>query len=194
MSDYIGIDYGLGGSNIDKKTGIRYGVISMHDLIGWAWDEFDADYGPAACGHCGNEAVEYDDEKHGEYEHSGYGCHDFACEVCEKTFDGEEAYGEEPRGWVLDDGEYLAEAHSDGDCFVIKSPYYTHAAFCSPCAPGAGHLGSPHEDGPKTYCFGHEWFTGGVAPYAVYRVDSGQRVYPTVPQAQEKGNDIPPNE
>lgn len=28
----IGIDYGLGQSNIDKETGIRFGVISQHSL------------------------------------------------------------------------------------------------------------------------------------------------------------------
>ena len=32
-TDYVGIDYGLGRSNIDKATGIRYGVISQHSVI-----------------------------------------------------------------------------------------------------------------------------------------------------------------
>lgn len=43
---YQGIDYGLGKTNIDTKTGIRYGVISQHSILqAWAdssepcWEE-----------------------------------------------------------------------------------------------------------------------------------------------------------
>lgn len=175
-----GIDYGMGDSNIDKATGVRFGVINLNSepVSEWAWESFEADYGNPTCGHCGNELDEYDSEKHCEYDdQDGF---DYACETCERTIDSQDAYGEEPIGWVLDDGEYQATASADGDCFILKSPYFTHAQFCSPCAPGAGHLAHPCDDGPRTYCFGHDWFRGRVAPYAVYRVDNGQRVYPNV--------------
>jgi len=36
----------------------------------------------------------------------------------------------------LDDGDYLAASDSEGDVWVYRSPYYTRAQFCSPCAPG----------------------------------------------------------
>lgn len=32
----------------------------------------------------------------------------------------------------------------DNDAFIIKSPYYTYAQFCSPCVPGAGNLDNPY--------------------------------------------------
>jgi hypothetical protein len=54
---------------------------------------------------------------------------------------------------------------------VVKSPFYTYAQFCSPCVPGAGNLDNPMAEGVKTYCLGHDWFEGGVAPYPVWRVD-----------------------
>jgi hypothetical protein len=38
-TDYAGIDYGLGTTNIDETTGIRYGVISQHSLDPEALDE-----------------------------------------------------------------------------------------------------------------------------------------------------------
>lgn len=50
----------------------------------------------------------------------------------------------------------------------------------APCAPGAGYLSNPCPDGPKTYCFGHDWFENDVAPYPVYRVDTGELVPPPV--------------
>jgi hypothetical protein len=85
-----------------------------------------------------------------------------------------------------------------GDIMIIKSPYYTYAQFCSPCAPGAGYLMnwfkmengySPETLGieqfekmaqaagfPKVYCFGHDWFGNGIAPYPVFNVETGELV------------------
>lgn len=100
----------------------------------------------------------------------------------------------EPLGWTLDDGEYLAESDSYGDIFVYRSPYYTHAQFCSPCAPGACHLENPTDKGgQRAYCFAPDWFEwwsemgiepAGVyleiktsCPYPVYRVKDGVCIY-----------------
>ena len=171
---YPGIDYGQGKTNIDKTNDIRFGVISQHSLMSESLNDFDADYGPPHCSCCGDEAVDYDDEKHGEY--NGRGCCDFACESCERFFDSSDAYGDEPICHFLNDGEYKATMGSDGDIFLLKSPFYTHAQFCSPCAPGAGHLDNPCDDGPKTYCFGHDWFEGDEAPYPVFSVRTGEPV------------------
>lgn len=49
---YSGIDYGMGQTNIDKETGIRYGVINANTLSEHAWDTIqsngtDLDYAEA---------------------------------------------------------------------------------------------------------------------------------------------------
>jgi hypothetical protein len=176
-----GFDYGLGTTNIDTDTGIRFGVISSHDICQSWSDSSEAEYGDPHCPKCGNEASCSTDEDTPDFdEHEDIkvsGCGDYYCSDCRYAFDGDEAYGDEPLGWKLDNGEYLAtQSGDDSDIFVIKSPYFTHAQFCSPCAPGAGYLGNPCADGPKTYCFGHDWFDEGQAPYPVYRVADGTQV------------------
>jgi hypothetical protein len=180
-----GIDYGLGQTNIDKATGIRFGVINQNEVLqAWA-DSSEPDYGEPHCPECGNEAVDSssdaldDDGKpidREDYERNRGACGDYACDSCRKLFDGDYAFGDEPLGFTLDDGEYLAEAGSDGDIFIIRSPYYTRAAFCSPCAPGACYLTSPTDDGEKAYCFGADWFDDEKAPYPVYRVSDDSLV------------------
>jgi len=115
---------------------------------------------------------------------------EFACLECARSFDSEDAYSDEPLGFNFDDGEYQAHQNGDdSDIFITQSPYYTHAQFCSPCAPGACSLECPvDKNGPKAYCFAPEWFdygrvTGeylGVAttcPYPVYRVSDGVCIY-----------------
>lgn len=174
-----GIDYGLGEANVGEN-GIRYGVIPMNALGEFAHEDFEDSYGPPTCGRCGCDAVEYDDEKH-DYCEQEAGCSDYACEHCERVFDSSNAYPDEPLGSYLNDGEYRAERHSDEEVFVLSSPYYTHAQFCSPCAPGACYLLNPvDKTGPKAYCFGHEWFEKGKAPYPVFRVSDGTLVKPGV--------------
>lgn len=181
MTDYAGIDYGMGLSNIDRETGIRFGVINQNMVLqAWA-DSSEPDYGDPHCPKCGNGAVDSGDVETDTDAWDCDGCGDYACEDCRYLFDGDMAYGDEPNGYTLDDGEYKATQGSDGDIFVLKSPYYTHAQFCSPCAPGAGYLANPCPTGPKCYCFGEEWFDKDVepCPYPIYRVgdDSGVPIY-----------------
>lgn len=219
-----GIDYGMGTTNIDLDTGIRFGVIPANDL-GESWYESsEGDYGPASCGKCGNEAVEMDEipfdlddcktlRQGGDFrkydvlripkEHrDDCGGHkewrdegrDYACLDCARSFDSDDAWGDDGpvNGHILDDGEYKAhQSHDDCDVFILKSPYYTRAQFCSPCAPGAAYLRSPCEDGPKAYCFAPDWFhpwdddqvTGEYAgektscPYPVWRVEDDALVF-----------------
>ncbi len=187
-----GIDYGRGTTNIDRATGIRFGVIPMNDLHDWAHESFEADYGSPSCPKCGNDAVDADsegpeaadgedDSKTGreEYKVLHRACGDYACDSCKLLFDGEDAFGEQPIAWNLDDGEYKATmGGDDNDIFILSSPYFTRAAFCSPCAPGACHLRNPHKEGERTYCFGHDWFEGDKAPYPVYSVETGGRIAP----------------
>lgn len=174
-----GIDYGMGMTNIDRENGIRFGVINTNaeTLTEWFWESVEADYGPPTCGKCGNEAVEYDSDTHDSYKH-GRGCADYACEHCERVFGSDDAFGDEPNGHTIDDDGVIATVDGYNDVFITKSPYYTRAAFCSPCAPGACHLENPDDDGEKAYCLGHDWFRDKTAPYPVYRVDNDELVPP----------------
>jgi hypothetical protein len=183
MSNY-GIDYGNGSSNIDPETGIRYGVINQNAVLqSWA-DSSEADYGPPTCPKCGNEAISITDESAPDFTESVDGWEmgsrypDHVCLACKYAFDSSEAYGEEPLGFYLDDGEYKATADEYGDIFILESPYFTYAQYCSPCAPGACYLANPvDENGPRAYCFAPDWFDDESCPYPVYRVDTGELVY-----------------
>ena len=178
-----GIDYGMGTTNVDVKTGIRYGVISQHDVLqAWA-DSSEPQYGSPTCPKCGNEAKEYDadrDFERGKDFECGRGCADFECESCEYVFDLSEAYGDEPQGYTFEDDGYSCVNCLDSDVMVLKSPFYTYARFCSPCVPGAGNLNDAGDEshGVMTYCLGHDWFEEQKAPYPVYSVETGKEVLP----------------
>lgn len=181
-----GIDYGGGTTNIDRKTGIRFGVISMNEVT-QAWsDASEPDYGDPACPKCGNPVVEYNDDTHDAYKYvnqrytlSLRSQHaEYACEECEVYMNNDDVYGDEPNGYILDNGEYKATQGQDGDIFILSSPYFTRAQFCSPCAPGACYLTNPCDDGERAYCFGHDWFENDEAPYPVYSVKTGRLILP----------------
>lgn len=179
MSEYIGIDYSLGTANYDKNTNIHYGIISLNVLHEYAIEHFESVYGEATCPKCGNEAYDTEtcDMKDMSDWEQGPGCTDYYCESCEYLFDNSEAYPEDPVGWTMEDNEYTLSLDSDNDVWVLKSPYYTYVQYCSPCAPGAGHLGHPVEGGPMTYCLGVEWFTGDKAPYPIYLVEDNSLLF-----------------
>jgi hypothetical protein len=167
-----GIDWGMGKTNIDPATGIRYGVIPAND-VGEAWfDQSEPDYGEPSCPKCGSELAECDGG-------------DYRCEHCETTIDAndsEQLYPESPLRHTYDaDGYEITQGGDDTDLFITKSPFFTYATFCSPCAPGACHLRNPLRpedapDGNKCYCLGHDWFDGEKAPYVVFSVETGERV------------------
>lgn len=183
MSD-AGIDYGLGHSNIDRETGIRYGVISQHDISqALADSDLDYDYGNPSCPKCGGDATpaeEIGGDVDGDDEMDGSG--EFGCERCKMLLAADEAFADEPFGWSYEGDGYKLTDCLDSDVFVLKSPFYTHAAFCSPCVPGAGNLNDAREHGVKTYCLGHDWFEDGRAPYPVFSVETNAEVQPQTPQ------------
>jgi hypothetical protein len=170
QTTYAGIDYSLGQSNVDRETGIHCGVISQHSVPYEYQEDFEMDYGPATCGQCGNKAIESSDVPDELQEQLWYKGQDYACIQCERTFWSDQAFSDEPLGWSYDRDGYQLTNCLDSDIFILRSPFYTHAQYCSPCVPGAGNLDSPCEDGPKTYCLGHDWFEGGEAPYPVFSV------------------------
>lgn len=164
QTDYPGIDYSGGHSNYDTENGIHFGVISPHEVLQvWA-DSSEPEYGDPHCPNCGDQCSKFKDGLDAKEADK------LVCLSCEALLDDDDIQYEEPIGYILDDGEYKASCGEDRDIFILKSPYYTKAQFCSPCAPGAGYLLSPCEDGPRTYCFDHEWFEDDVAPYPVYKV------------------------
>lgn len=162
-----GIDYGLGKTNIDKQ-GIRYGVIHQNEVL-QAWcDDSEPVYGIIECDKCNNE---FDLDK----EH-------FTCPNCSnENFDMIET-----ETFKYQDNDYEAFQDSSGDIMILKSPFFTYAQFCSPCAPGAVYLTGFMSDydpvtkeenvSNKGYCFGHGWFEAGKAPYPVYDIKTGKRV------------------
>ena len=188
--EYAGIDYGRGVTNIDSATGIRYGVIPHH-AVGSAWyEESEGDYGEPTCPRCGGEVVEFEDEKHSTYNPFGhYYCEEYVCETCEIVLEYHECFPEDPFVFYVKNDEYAAFQDADGpDIFIEKSPYFTYAQFCSPCGPGACYLLNPlcdprdPDEGPmdnnRAYCFGHNWFESGRAPYPVYSVATNEIVEP----------------
>ena len=176
-----GIDYGMGTVNVDRTNGIRYGVISQHSVVqAWA-DSAESEYGEPTCPECGGKVIEYDGEKHNEYAapaNKWSACADYACEWCEIIIDSQDACGDEPIGWNYSGDGYELTDCLDSAIFVLKSPFYTFAQFCSPCVPGAGDLDSADEDGAQTYCLGHDWFEDGKAPYRVFSVATDKEVMP----------------
>lgn len=166
-----GIDYGLGRTNINPQTGIRYGVISQHSVT-QAWcDSAEPDYGKpqeVECPSCGKEYGLGDQYDWGDT---------FECE-CGESFEIELFDMAEPIGWYYEGDGYKLEDCLDADIFVLDSPFYTFAQFCSPCVPGAGNLDHPCEDGAKCYCLGHDWFEGNKAPYPVFCVSDDSIVHP----------------
>lgn len=161
-TDYPGIDYGMGLANVDKETGIRYGVIGCNSLSPYFWDDVEHDYW-RGCPECGTEF--------------GEECNDWRyCPHCgHHDIHDSGWHGDESMGWHIDDDpDYLVTDCLDNDAMVLRSPFYTYAQFCSPCVPGAGNLDSPTDKGigAKCYCFGSDWFDKDFpCPYPIYRVD-----------------------
>ena len=176
-----GIDYGMGRSNVDVATGIRFGVISCNSVSCEALSDVEYDYGDPCCPKCGGMALASGDlpEESENWEIARGACSDWGCDTCEYVFDSSEAYGDEAIGWKYEaDGYQLADC-LENDVMVLASSFYTFAQYCSPCVPGAGNLDNPIEDGAKTYCLGHDWFEEGKAPYPVFSVETGAEVHPT---------------
>lgn len=188
MTGYIGIDYSGGTVNRDAETGIHYGIISQLSLNPEALDDIqrggdDLDFEDfkeelkgkleVAINRVLDEAGLRDDQA------SNY-VDDIIDDIIDDLeFDGYEGTGDCTRYKYSDEKEDLiARTTSDGEVFVIKSKFYTHCQFCSPCVPGAGNLDVPVAGGPKTYCFGPDWFDKeNPCPYPIYEVATGELVY-----------------
>lgn len=161
-----GIDYGRGMTNIDHETGIRYGVISMHEVTQAWYDSSEANFGCEDC-----------DEKE-----NGEDCC-FDCSPMSYDYDGDgysASCGEDGDIFILKSPFYT---------------YCQFCSPCAPGAgyllnffnPGNGY--SPETLGTKqykdmaenagfirAYCFGHDWFEDNKAPYPVFSVATGELI------------------
>jgi hypothetical protein len=168
-TNYIGIDYGMNTTNKNHSTGIRFGVINQNQ-VSQAWADSSELVYFYYCPNCGEEIGEEMPE-------------DGECPKCKHEYKECDFYDIEPQGFILKDNEYVAHCGEDGDIFIEESPYYTYAQFCSPCAPGACSLDNPlkneyHNQNNMAYCFGHDFFEDGKAPYTVYSVKTNEKVNP----------------
>lgn len=84
-----------------------------------------------------------------------------------------------------EDGYKIRLNTSDGDMFVIDSPYYTYCNQCSPCCPNAGYL-TDRGGGMKSFCLGTEWFEDNKAPYDIYEVATGEKVYAVAEEQEDE--------
>lgn len=164
--EYSDMMYGMGKTNIDPKNGIRFGVIALTSVSGYALDDLVYDY-PFNCPDCGNNILVK--SKSARY--------DYYCQSCRTWHMEEDCYGEESTGFHYDGDGYKLIDCLDFNIMVIESLYYTKAEYCSPCVPGAGNLDSTSDDGVKTYCLGPDWFDGdNKIPYHVYLVKDNSAI------------------
>lgn len=154
----FGIDYGRGLTNVDHETGIRFGVIHVHEMP-FFYDEAELEYpefDPIEYGLEANEKGEFDED---EMETSRQSFFEYA----------------EPLAWSISNSDcIMSHSQDDSDIFVTKSKYFTYARLCSPCAPGACYLtNQTNENGYKAYCPPPDMFEEGECPIDIYSVETG---------------------
>jgi hypothetical protein len=193
-----GIDYGMGLANIDNETGIRFGVISPHSVNGDSlqciYDNGENLTHAAAIAEAkeritfalrnvfnGLGMLPYD-YRNGDRTPKADA---YLAPIVDAVWDDVEQdfndhYEEDSDTYRYSEDGYVLETSSLG-IYVIRSPFYTFAAFCSPCCPGAGNLDSPRltaESGVKTYCLGPDWFDNDecTMPYTAFNVSDDTEV------------------
>lgn len=167
-------------ANYDAATGIHYGVISLHspnpDALQDIYDNGDNLSHAAAIEQVKGElrsAMQRVLEAYG-VDRMTDDATDAAWEAVEQEFN--DHYEEQEDTYQYRQGGYVLQTSSLG-IYVIKSPYYTFAAACSPCCPNAGDLNTPRSGGLKTYCLGADWFDMyNRVPYPVYSIETGELV------------------
>ena len=163
--EYFGIDYGFGMCNIDTETGIRVGVIPWPEVSERWIDKSESDFA-FLCSGCSVERITRTPMD--------------ACLICGYEEDLDFLEDLESVSYVYEEDGYSCFSDARGDIMIVKAPYFTYAQLCSPCAPGACYLMSAvsKNNNNRAYCFGHDWFESGKAPYTVYDVKTGKEVKP----------------
>lgn len=177
-TSYPGIDYSLGQSNVDKETGIHFGVISANSLFNCGEEFFDnaedLSYKAAVKAQKAKIKSFLSDELYVRDRLIDSMVSD-VWDIVEESFN--DTYENDNPDWRYSKDGLIIETCLDYDLVVLKSPYYTYAQFCSPCVPGAGNLDHPIDGGAKTYCLPFDWFAEEECPYTkIYSVETGERV------------------
>ncbi len=189
MTDHKCIDYaGNQPVNRNTETGIRYGVIpstacnpdATEDVFQHGKDLDYEDYlneakiklSHALADYFSNHAYDGKPSKLDQVVDDAFDA------ISDSLADNYEGTGDCTRMFYERDGCRL-QIDGSGDLWVLESPYFTYAQFCSPCAPGACYLlnalETPDENN-RAYCLWSDWFDDGKAPYVVYSVATGQIV------------------
>lgn len=185
QTDYAGIDYGLGKTNLDAQTGIRFGVIPQNalclDVADCIWSqgknlsfenyqqEVKDKLRAALSDHFSDRKY---DNKPSPLDTAVADCFEVIEQDLSDNYEGDNDT------FLYEDDGYKVVT-SETDLFIEQSPFYTFAQFCSPCAPGACYLLTPLSkpvESNRAYCLGHDWFENDQAPYPVYSVKTGRQV------------------
>lgn len=125
----MSIDYGMGKTNLDHETGIRYGVVSMNSLNSWVYEEFMA-HGESLT------MREIEEDFRAENPDAG---DDAVADYLSEVQIEEENFRLERDGMILE----LSHLGGAPIIFVVKSPRVVSVgSLCSPCCPGAADLDS----------------------------------------------------
>lgn len=194
-----GIDYGFGLSNVDKETGIRYGVIHQNKISPYAFEDIinngvDVDFESLKedLQSSLEAAIRHELEERGLWSkrHSpGNDPEQMAEEIVDNLeWGGYEGTGDCTRYEYNEDG-YLLKTCSDGDIFVLKSNFVTRGPYCSPCAPGAVYLNDAtgDEEMALSYCLDSSWFDEDYpCPYPVFEKETMRCVYRPAKEKEEE--------
>lgn len=167
-----GIDYGMGRTNIDPKTGIRFGTVHQNEMGDGFFDSVEQEYDPV-CPEC---VTDLTDEDLDAVDPKG------PCPHCEEEIRRDDCFPEEPSRSVIKEDGIEATIDSQGDIIITKSPFYTHGTFCSPCFPGGVSVGAEYctndEERPRGYCLPFGWFReeNRPKPGTIFRVKDGSVV------------------
>jgi len=123
-------------SNVNPKTGIRFGVVALNSLEDWVFDEFFHD-GTNVSYKAALEEFEGDED---DFEYEG----------------DEDSYELEKDGLSLG----LSTLGGAYNVWVFESPHTAKHALCSPCCPNAGDIDSPGDF--PCYTLPDDWFWAGV--------------------------------
>lgn len=163
---------------MNVETGIHYGVIPKNDLLNCAEEFFNNAKDMTYLGIL----EEIKDAINGLSDYVDDEILQEMIELASENFN--EHYQSDCADLLYEQYGYTIQANNDDcDLFVIKSPYYTLAPLCSPCAPNACYLRdgikedeiNKHDEpkqgsgGIETYCLPEDWFEDGKCPYTYWK-------------------------
>jgi len=175
------IDYGMGKTNRNTETGVRFGFIALNSLHPDLWDDLWSLDNPTLDVALGNYCRDYLSNlaKHGKLDASAMDIEeadDIGEAIAELSDEEAKDLLDQIDTWSLEafwegcdmelsgaegtiDGVHVRVTELGGayHMFVFASRFTGRYAECSPCVPGAGDLASPNPDGPLTYDVHPDW-------------------------------------